>query len=441
MGWPLVLYNLLLWLGLVLLSPVWGLYLLVTPKARAGFSQKLGRYPAAFMEKLAATGQHRPRVWIHCVSVGEFNAVRPLIDALADEVDWVITTTTRTGQALAQRTYPDRPITYFPYDFRGLVHRALTTLRPDAVVLTETELWPNFLQQVRSTAQVPLLVINGRISPGSFNGYRKIRPLMAGMLSQVSQLYMQSTGDAQRIQALGADPARVTVAGNIKFDLTPRQDPIQLAILKHLLSFDADDTVLTLASTHSGEDGPLVDTFQILKKDFPELKLVLAPRHPERAGEIRSLLTARGLRFALRSQLSELHPNSEPIVVLDTIGELQQVFALSRVAVIGGSFVETGGHNPLEALVQKIPALFGPHMFNFPDISRLVVQYEAGYQVASAEEIIPRLTELLTQPELYANVVENGQRLLAAHRGAKALLVAALRQHLNLPVPREEVAS
>jgi 3-deoxy-D-manno-octulosonic-acid transferase len=351
---------------------------------------------------------------------------------LSEEFEVVISCTTRTGHDLAQKTFPNWAILYFPFDLRAALDRALALVKPDLVVLTETELWPNFIEMVTQRARVPLILINGRLSPRSFRGYRRIKFLMKPCLQQLTHLYMQSQGDAERIQDLGdLLPERViTVAGNLKFDLNPTLDPNKQAILRHLLNIQEGDTVLTLASTHAGEDQPLLDAYVQLKKDFPELKLILAPRHPERLGEIKGILNAMALSFSVRSQLSESNPNHQPIVVLDSIGELLTVYSFSTVAVMGGSFVERGGQNPLEALSQRVPVVFGPHMHNFSAISRMVLESKAGFQVKNAEALIHPLTELLTQPEMYDTVAEHGLLLLENNRGAKALLCQAIRQHL-----------
>lgn len=429
MGFSLFFYNLLLAVGVVLALPVIVVYLAVSKKARSGLAQKLTFYPPEFLSRLYRAQTHEKRgIWFHAVSVGEFNAIRPLIQEYQGHLPVMISTTTRTGQELARKTFPDLPVFYFPYDFRPLLHRALRQMKPGLVILTETEIWPNFIDVAARCHRIPVIMVNGRISPNSFRGYRKIRPLMQTVLHRFTHLYMQSEGDADRIRHLGAASGKVTVAGNIKFDMSTAIDPIQKSILRHLFSFTPQDTVLTFASTHSGEDQPLLETFMRLKKDFPELKLILAPRHPERIPEIRTILKAKMLNFSLRSELSETHPNPESVVVLDTIGELQTAFALSHIAVVGGSFVTTGGHNPLEGLGQKIPVLYGPHMFNFPDMARLIQEYQAGFQVEDVDGLADRITELLTQPEFYSNVVENGQRLLVTNRGAKEVLSQAIHQ-------------
>lgn len=428
MHWSLALYNLALWVGILLGFPVWGLYLLTTAKARAGLAEKLGRYPEDLLARVAAIPAGKKRVWFHAVSVGEFNAIRPLITEMAEMQaghQVLISTTTLTGNTLAKKTFPNLPVFYFPLDYRPLIHGTMQRFRPDLAILTETELWPNMIDIVGR--QIPLILINGRISQKSYRGYKPLRPLMSAVLPRMTHLYMQSQGDVDRIRDLGnLPPEQATVAGNIKFDLNAVVDPMQRHILLNLLGFGPQDTVLTLASTHAGEEQYLVSQYQKLHKDFPELKLVIAPRHPERTGEIRGILNTKALSYSVRSQLSESNPNRENIVILDTIGELLTVYSLSTLAIMGGSFIERGGQNPLEPLSQRIPVIFGPHMTNFPEITRLILEQQAGYQVHSAEELSAAVTELLTQPEIYSTVVENGQQLLENNRGTKEIFSEAI---------------
>ncbi len=422
-------YNLILWLGLILLWPVWVTYLALVPKARAGFWQKTGRYPDVLQRQLAT--KQKSRIWFHTVSVGEFNAIKALVPDLLPAYEIVISTTTRTGQDLALRTFPELPIFYFPYDFQGCIQRAFKQIQPDLVAIAETELWPNLIDVVTRQHQKPLILINGRLSKRSYKGYLWIQPLLKPFLQQITHLYMQSQADADRIQQLGSLSAeQLTVVGNLKFDLIPTIHPEKRSYLAQLLSIQAGDTVLTLASTHSGEDLPLVESYLSLKKDFPELKLILAPRHPERLPEIKKILNNKAISYSVRSQLSEADPNRQPIVVLDSIGELLTVYSLSTVAVMGGSFIERGGQNPLEALSQRVPVIFGPHMHNFSEISRLVQEGNAGYQVPDPEALIHTVTGLLTQPEVYDNVAENGQQLLENNRGARELILKAIHRYL-----------
>jgi 3-deoxy-D-manno-octulosonic-acid transferase len=430
MGFFLILYNLALLAAVVFLSPVWLSYLLLVPKARAGFWEKLGFWSPSIRDRLQKP-KDKQRIWFHAVSVGEFNAIKILIPDLERDYDVVISTTTLTGHDLATKAFPQLLVFYFPYDFPFVLNKVLKRIQPDLVIIAETELWPNFIHSVSKRFKTPVILINGRLSQRSYCGYRWVRWLMRSCLGELTHLYMQSQADADRVQALGQLPAeQITVAGNLKFDLTPTLDATKQAILAHLLNIAPDDTVLTFASTHSGEDSLFIDTYLQLKKDFPELKLILAPRHPERLPEIRGLLNARALAYSVRSQLTDHYPNQQDIVVLDSIGELLTVYGFSKIAVMGGSFVEKGGQNPLEPMSQRVPVIFGPHMENFAEIRRLTLENEAGYQVNSQAELVQAITQLLTQPEVYDAIAENGQRLLESNRGAKALILKAIRGHL-----------
>ncbi|MBK8190798.1 MAG: 3-deoxy-D-manno-octulosonic acid transferase [Vampirovibrionales bacterium] len=432
------LYNVALWAALVLLAPVIAIWLAFSQKLRSGLRQKLALYPPEFLAQLQTLRQSgKPVVWFHAVSVGEFNAIRALVKRLNDACLPVISTTTHTGQGLARRVFPDLPVFYFPLDFAPFVRRALDAVRPDLAVLVETEIWPNFIHIATQRKGVPVILINGRLSPGSFKGYRWLKALMAPVLRCFDDCYMQSESDAQRLIALGAPPEIVHVAGNLKFDMPPAADDAHKTILRRLLGFGPRDIVVTFASSHRGEEELLLPVFLTLRKDFPELKFVIAPRHPERVAEVRALLNARGLPYRLRSQLSEAQPNEAPFVILDTIGELVTVYALSTLAVMGGSFVEHGGQNPLEPLSRKIPVIFGPHMFNFADISQRILEHHAGMQAQTPQDVISLATQLLTQPENYSAVVENGQRLLQDNRGALESLARAIQTRVGVVSPPE----
>jgi len=427
----IVIYNVLLSLGLLLGWPALLSMLIFIPKTRAGLMQKIGFYPAELRAQLANKAPAQKRIWFHTVSVGEFNAVRPLIAELTEPIgtfNVVLSCTTHTGYELARKTFPMLAVFYFPFDFQGIFQRTLPLVQPDLVALAETELWPNFIYRITQIEKIPLILINGRLSPKSFKGYRRIQTIMQPCLQQVSHFYMQSPGDAERIQRLGDLPSeRITVAGNLKFDLNPMVDPSKRAFLFQLLSIQEGDTVLTYASTHSGEDRPLLEVYQHLKQDFPELTLILAPRHPERVNEIKGILHHLKLDFSVRSQLTPEKPNREKLVLLDSIGELLTVYSFTTVAVMGGSFIERGGQNPLEALSQGVPVVFGPYMYNFSAISQIVLEHQAGCQVQNAQVLIPTITRLLTQPEVYNSMAKQGLLLLEKNRGAKNILSQAIQ--------------
>ncbi|MGE0201492.1 MAG: 3-deoxy-D-manno-octulosonic acid transferase [Candidatus Melainabacteria bacterium] len=421
------LYNIAQWLGLCLTLPVWLVYLAMVPKARAGFWQKVGFYPVP-APAAASPHAHRPCVWFHAVSVGELNAIRPVIESVDAAMTVVISTTTRTAQKLARNRYPSHRVFYYPFDLWPAVNSALNRIQPNLVVLTETELWPNFLFACRRH-RVPVVVVNGRISRGSFNGYRWIKWLLKPAFRAIVHFFMQTQADANRIQSLGDVPTeRVTVAGNLKFDINPSLVPGLREQLAVLLGVDAQSTTLVYASTHPGEEDLLMRVYMLLRKDFPELRVILAPRHPERVPEVSKVLAMQNIRHSLRSKLQPDTPNTEAVVILDTIGELMAVYSLATVAVMGGSFVEKGGQNPLEPISQRIPVLFGPSMDNFPAITQLILDAGAGIQVKDTDELQQQLQEILTQPEPVYTMVESGQQLLENNRGAREIIVQGIRQ-------------
>lgn len=435
----LVLYNLVLMLGLFFLWPVGLFYLWTVPKMRAGFFQKLGEYPEDFLVKVRTCQAQHPGdvIWFHAVSVGEFNALWPLIEKTRTAGHGVVvSTTTATGQALAQQKCPaDLPVFYFPFDLRTTVAQALETIQPSIVVLMETELWPNLIEQATRDGQTRVVLVNGRISPRSYRGYRRIRHFLAPVLGRLIHCYMQSEGDRTRMLDLGVPPEQVSVAGNLKFDMLPLADPTQQKALQASFGFTSDTPVLTVASTHEGEEWLFASLFPQLQSEIPGLKLILAPRHPERVSEVTAMLDRMNLPYARRSQLTPATSAMESLIILDTIGELVAVYGLSTVAVIGGSFVPTGGHNPLEALVQGTPVLFGPHMANFPDIARLIVQAEAGLQLENDTQVLPALQSLFHQPQTREAMARQGQALLAAHRGAVDTLFEALQGLSSIAKP------
>lgn len=422
-----LLYETLLWLVLLITSPAWLLWLLLSPKTRAGFWFKLGFWPAAFKNHLRQLPppHHAKRLWVHAVSVGEFNAILPLVlDLSQQNLTLIVSVTTATAYALAQQRLPTSVVLlYFPFDLAWVQSQALKHLQPNLLILTETELWPNLLFEAKASG-CPVWLINGRLSDKSFKRYRTFSWLLTKpMLNQLTYACMQSEEDARRLRELGLTPQRIQVLGNIKFDTYFKVDDAKVQGFKHLLGLSPTDWLLTVASTHDGEEAMAIDLFARLKTSFPSLKLVLAPRHPHRCDTVRKLLSGRSLRYSVRTELSDEHPNMHPIVILDTIGELLPVYALSQATVLGGSFVPVGGHNLLEPLGLQSPVIFGPYMFNFKEMTDLVLKFGAGKQVDSLEKAEQTLISWITQPEQLCQRVEAGQQLIDAHRGAKDRLL------------------
>lgn len=439
MPWHTLLYTCFLYLLIVCMAPFWGLWLLLSPKARSGFVQKLGFYPETFTHALKGIDRTQAVVWIHAVSVGEFNAVRPLIARLqAASIQVVVSTTTQTGQNLARAVLEktNNPVFFCPFDLPGAIKKALLQVKPDMVLIVETELWPNLIDQTTRWWKKPVLIINGRLSERSYKSYRMVQnSLVKPMLKQLHLLLMQGKRDAERIRKLGAPPEKVQLLGNLKFDIgTSKAEPEQENLLRSMFGFHetGKEKILVFASTHPGEDELFAEVFIQLRKTFPEIRMVLAPRHPERCDTVRKLLNNRALRHSLRSDLREGYCNTQPAILLDTIGELKTIFHFSHLAIMGGSFVPIGGHNPLEPIAAGCPVLFGPHMFHFSDISEQILEYKAGVQVSDTTALIDQITGFLTQPEKYSATTENGQHLLENHRGATERLFKLILQELEL---------
>ncbi|MFQ6110999.1 MAG: 3-deoxy-D-manno-octulosonic acid transferase [Nitrospinota bacterium] len=409
------IYNLLL----LLLSPaLWSYYLFqkaVQGKYREGLRERLGDLRDY---GLAGSGS---TIWLHAVSVGEVHAAAPLVKALKGHLKGtriVVSTVTETGRRTAEKHLKEADrLFYFPLDYPWVVRSVLDTIRPDIYLSMETELWPNLLRELGRRG-VPALLVNGRISPRSFRGYLCVKPFMRGVLSKVSAFSMQSEADARRIVSLGAEPGRVKVTGNLKFDGTPAllDGERRRSLLKELGLAEGRPTILA-GSTHRGEEEWVGEAFLRLREKYPSLLLILAPRRPERVPEVKSLLAARGLEVRLRTQAAPPgeHP---PVLLVDTVGELPSLYSLARVAFVGGSLVAAGGQNALEPAAQRVPVIFGPHMENFSEVARLLRESGACIQLAGPEGLFAAFESLLQNPQEAAAMGERGARVVEEHRGA-----------------------
>ncbi len=392
-------------------------------------AQRMGRFPGFLRESRGCTS---PSVWVHAVSVGEVNAVRPLADKLIERFTETqsaqsvfVTTTTDTGQSLARRIFEGRAeVFYFPIDWQWACRRFLKRLRPSLVLLTETELWPGFLFSARRL-KIPVVLVNGRLSDHSFRRYRRLRWLMRPLLAGMDHCCMQSIEDKKRILELGAPQGRVHWTGNLKFDyrLSPDKQREQLARRIAALMKPSDgDRLWVCGSTREGEEEILADCLLQLRQRFSGLRLMLVPRHPHRGSQIRKLLDSRGLGSILRSEWAPqggLEPTTPPdVFILDSIGELPYLYAVSDLVFIGGSLVPKGGQNILEAAYFGKPILFGPHMENFREISQAFVKAYAALQVRSAEELTDRAGYLLGDADAAAWLGRNARKVMRESRGA-----------------------
>ena len=387
---------------------------------RADLSQRLGRFEPGLPPP--------PRCWVHAVSVGEAATAMPLIEGVLarwPELGVVVTTVTPTGARLVQDRLGGRAThRYFPVDLRGPVERALDAVRPEFFVAMETELWPNFLRALGRRG-IPAMIANGRISDRSFRRYRLVRPLMARTLSRVAVFAMQSDEDARRIVALGAPTERVVVTGNLKSDMSPAGPPDPA--WPGRLGLGPGDLLWVAGSTHRGEDGPVLDAWLSLRRRFPRLRLVLAPRHPERVEEVERLAASRGVGTVRRTALPRASV-TEAVVVLDTVGELAQIYGWADLVFVGGSLVPAGGHNMLEAALRGKAALFGPHTENFRDSARLLLEAGAAETVSDARTLEEATARLLADSGRRARMGAAGLAAVSARQGALAATLALVER-------------
>ena len=410
-------YSAALALALLVGSP-WFLYQgLRRRKYFGSLRERLGRLPVS----LNLDGE--PSIWVHAVSVGEVLAARPLVDELRTRYPGLrlfVSTTTVAGQQLARRQLAQADaVFYFPIDFAWVVRRVLDRVRPRLLVLMEGEIWPNILREARRRG-VRTAIVNGRVSARSFPRYRLLAPLMRRVLGDVDAFCMQSDEGARRIALMGADPARVTVTGSLKFDAVHLPAPAAHGRPRVLRFFPvaASRPVLVAGSTMRGEERPVLQAFRRIKSTQPQALLILAPRHTDRFTEV--IHIARGEGFAT-ARRTELAIDSEPradVVVLDTIGELAHVYQLATVAFVGGSLVSTGGHNILEPAVYGRPVVFGPSMSNFAEIAELFLARGAAVQVRSEHELEETLIALVSDSVRRASLGAAARALVDANRGA-----------------------
>lgn len=414
-----LLYDLLLILAAASLVPYYLLRGVRYGKSRRGIRERLGHYSPA--QRKAIEGKQV--IWVHAVSVGETRAAMPLLKGLrrqAPEAVIVLSNVTETGHAIALESADADLCLFFPYDFSWTVRRVFRTIKPNLVIIVETEIWPNFTRQAARLG-IPVILVNGRISDRSFPRYRLFRPLLRPLLRSFSAFCMQSQLDAERIVQLGASPTQVENTGNLKFDHELRDlAEAEIRGLKAQYRLPEDLSILTAGSTHAGEEEQILTTFQGLLAQGNRLALVLIPRHPERSREIAALLTQLQLGFRLRSTLTTDDPllTAGQVLLVDTLGEVINLYATSDLIFVGGSLVPVGGHNPLEASLLSKSVLFGPHMHNFREMSAKLVRAGAGLKVETRAELEKTCQLLLDDPVRRRAMGQAGRALIVESAGA-----------------------
>jgi 3-deoxy-D-manno-octulosonic-acid transferase len=417
------LYALLTWLIAPVVMIVEGWKALRHAEYRGRLPQRLG-----FVEPRVGPGT----VWVHAVSVGEVQAAAGLVRALQrryPDRPFVVTTVTPTGAAQARKLFGDTVrLCYLPYDLPGAVRRFLDRTRPDVAIILETEIWPTLYRELGRRG-IPLVMASARVSERSVSRYRRMAGLFADTLSHGLLIGAQSEADADRFRTIGAAPERVSVTGNVKFDMEI-PGPVIDAGRELRARLGAGRPVWIAGSTHEGEEEAALAAHDRLLREQPGALLILVPRHPQRFEAVRGLLRRRGLRFAQRS-LGEEPSAAQPVFLVDTLGELQMFYAASDVAFVGGSLVPVGGHNLLEPAALGLPVLSGPYTQNAQEIADLLAASGALTIVRDEAELARGLLGLLSSPMLARETGERGRQAVAQSRGAVERLVALVEPLLS----------
>lgn len=401
-------------------------YAFATRRITYSLGQRLGDHPNGVQEKLRSP----EALWVHAVSVGEIQAAQPLIVALRKrcQAPFVISAVTETGYRTAQQlAHASDVVVHLPFDLKRCVGRAFGQARPRLCLILETELWPNFWQ-LWLDKQVPIVIVNGRISDRAWPRYRWVRSWIKPWLAQVHACCVQTERDAERFRQLGVPPDRIHVTGNLKFDLTIDEQEVaqQAQGLRRAFGLRPEDQVLVAGSTHPGEEEMLLEMYQRLRRQFPRLRLVLAPRHPQRTKEVTSLVRRFGyeplLRTGVRPSTSVApwrgsDPSPVEVMILDTIGELVACYSLATIVFVGGSLTRHGGHNPIEPAFFAKPILTGPHLFNFQAVFDQFFAHEACQLVHSPAELITTCETLLRDPVQSDALGRRAQQLILAAQG------------------------
>jgi len=428
-------YNILFLIFFALSSPYYFWRMRRRGDWQHNFGQRFAIYDASL--KQALTNRHI--IWIHAVSVGEVGLCTQLISALEPRVPnakIVVSCTTTTGMAELRRRLPLRiSKIYYPVDRRKYVYRALATIKPEAIILVEAEIWPNFLWRAQ-TLQIPLFLANARLSDRSFPRYKKFGWLFRPLFAAFTGVGCQNETDAQRLREVGCRDSAVRVVGNLKFDAAKLTEVSSLNVrgLLRQIGVPEDALILVAGSTHDGEEVLLAEIVQRLREKFPKLFLILVPRHFERCKELGQKLRARNLKFMFRSDIfqnTRLEPGAMECLLVNTTGELKFFYEPATVVFVGKSLTAVGGQNPIEPGAQGKAIVFGPNMQNFADITRAFLARNAAVQVPDAAELERVLGELLADAGRRAALGRAAQEVVAENLGAVERTVAMILPHLE----------
>ncbi|MBI5970124.1 MAG: 3-deoxy-D-manno-octulosonic acid transferase [Deltaproteobacteria bacterium] len=411
-----VLYDILLHLTLIFTLPYFLFKAITTRKYREGISERLG-----FIKKEKTTGLSGQVVWFHAISVGETKAVLPVLRLLkkrSPEVKIVLSTVTQTGNMTAEADGKGLydSLIYFPLDLSWTVESVIGKIKPSVVVIVEKEIWPNFFRNLHKRG-IPLIIVNGAISLKSFRRFMRFKFFTGAVFGMISWFSARSKGDLERAVNAGVKPERASCAGNVKFDMTPPAiEASETALLENALGIKTGGMVIAAGSTHEGEENIIIGTFKRLKNDFPGLKLVIAPRHPERFNAVETIIRNTGVKYARRG---DNDVDNAQVVLLDTVGELITVYSFATIAVVGGSLVPgLQGHNLLEPALFARPVVYGPYIESCREMAELLENAGGGARVQDEDGLYKTLKEFLSYPGKREKAGQAALAVIAANRGA-----------------------
>jgi 3-deoxy-D-manno-octulosonic-acid transferase len=424
-----LLYSLLLTAGMLVSAPYWAFQMVRHGKYRKGFSERFGGIPSR-LRSGDSRAQTPAVIWVHAVSVGEVIAIRDLVGQLRNrfaEHRIVVTTTTDSGQSLACKCFGEENVFYFPMDFAFAILPYLRALRPQLVIIAETEFWPNFLHLAHASG-ASIAIVNARISNRSWPNYRRFRWALRKVLANVDLFLAQTPEDAARLQSIGAGTGRVQATGNLKFDMSLPVPPPIIGALQRSLAESGTGPVLVCGSTVEGEESLLLKAFENVLVSHPRAAMILAPRHPERFAAVAALLEEMGIPFWRRSNWHD-EPITGGVLLVDTIGELAALYALAGVAFVGGSLVPRGGHNIIEPAQHGVAIMVGNHTENFRDIVGLFQSRDA-LRVVGLAELPLTLMELLANDSERAALGRRAAETMKSQTGATLRTIEALEKLL-----------
>jgi 3-deoxy-D-manno-octulosonic-acid transferase len=419
-------------IGLLVVLTLLGPFLLTKKKARAGLSQKLGFLPKDFEEQMRTDKQ---KIWLHAVSVGEFTAILPFIElfhARYPDKHIVVSTTTETGNKLAQERVGNyASIFYFPFDLTFVAQKVLDIVRPSMVFFAETELWPCFTNEC-AKREIPLVILNGRMSPRSYNSYKAFSFLFGPLLKKYSLICAQSKAEAQRYESVAQQKLPTIALGNLKYDNLIAPTDVEASFLKVKLGIEPEDFVLVAGSTHETEEQLVLRALERLQSNYLDQKyrLIIAPRHPERFDRVNEIVQSFGFRPRCFSK-EEVLESDQDVYVLDTIGVLNKHYAVATVAFVGGTIAKVGGHNLLEPYAHGVPVACGPHVFKTKETAKILKEQKALFIGQSEAEVEAHICKLFIDRALNRQMGDAGRTWLRDNQGAVARALVAVENLMS----------